>query len=57
MSAYILVFLGLSPIGNFLIGAIADLIGTMNALRISSAVCIGVSVYFIKNKLLVLSEH
>ncbi|HDO23088.1 MAG TPA: MFS transporter [Nitrospirae bacterium] len=49
MSAYILVFLGMSPIGNFVIGALAEHIGTMNALRISSIVCIGISIFFIRN--------
>lgn len=50
MSAYILVFLGMSPIGNMIIGIVADTIGTMNALRISSGICIGTALFFIKNR-------
>lgn len=52
MSAYILVFLGMSPAGNIVIGTVADWTGTMDALRIASGVCIGISIFFIKNKLL-----
>jgi len=46
MSAYILVFLGMSPLGNMIIGSIADHIGTMNALRIASCFCIAASLFF-----------
>ena len=50
MSAYILVFLGMTPIGNMIIGTIADYIGTLNALRMSSAICIVVSLFFMNNR-------
>jgi MFS family permease len=50
MSAYILVFLGLTPAGNVMIGTVADFTGTMNALRMASCVCIGASLFFIKNR-------
>ncbi len=50
MSAYILVFLGMSPLGNMIIGTIADHIGTMNALRISATICIATALCFVKNR-------
>lgn len=40
MSVYTFVFLGTAPIGNALIGTIADLIGTPNAIDISGILCI-----------------
>ncbi|UCG77697.1 MAG: MFS transporter [Nitrospirota bacterium] len=57
MSAYILVFLGMSPVGNLLVGYLAEFIGTMNALRVSSVVCIAASFYFIKNSEMVESRN
>jgi len=46
MSVYALVFLGLAPIGNSLIGMLADAIGTTNAVTVSAMVCIVGSVLF-----------
>jgi len=40
MSVYILVFLGMAPMGNFIVGSIADRIGTMGALRAAAIVCL-----------------
>jgi len=47
MSVYILVFLGMSPFGNLMVGGIADLIGTMNALRIASMICAVIAIMYI----------
>jgi len=41
MSAYTLVFLGLAPLGNSLIGVTADSIGTVRSLELFSVICIG----------------
>jgi hypothetical protein len=40
MSLYTLVFLGFAPIGNSLIGFAAELLGTITALIIFSAICV-----------------
>ncbi len=40
MSVYTLVFIGMAPIGNTLLGAAADLMGTPQALAISSSLCL-----------------
>lgn len=48
MSVYTLVFLGLTPIGNSLIGTLADTIGTTKAVSISAVICIVASALFIK---------
>lgn len=46
MSVYSLVFLGFTPIGNFIIGIMSDSIGTTNAVSISSVICIIASILF-----------
>ncbi len=46
MSFYTLVFLGFLPVGNALIGATADIIGTMNVLRAFSLFCLFCSIIF-----------
>lgn len=46
MSVYTLVFLGTSPIGNSLIGILADSVGTTNAVSISAIICIISSIIF-----------
>lgn len=43
MSAYTLVFIGLAPIGNLLLGASADYFGTPIALMSASAFCVVLS--------------
>ncbi|MFQ3573328.1 MAG: MFS transporter [Thermodesulfovibrionales bacterium] len=49
MSLYVFVFLGLSPIGNLLLGYTADILGTMTALKVfSMSVCIGVLLFTLK---------
>lgn len=40
MSVYTLVFLGLAPVGNAIVGAMADIVGTPQALFIGSLVCL-----------------
>jgi len=46
MSVYALVFLGVAPIGNSLIGIVADTVGTTTAVTISAIICIVTSVIF-----------
>jgi predicted MFS family arabinose efflux permease len=46
MSVYALVFLGFAPIGNSLIGMLADSIGTTKAVTISAIICIIASALF-----------
>lgn len=46
MSVYALVFLGFAPIGNSLIGMLADSIGTTKAVTISAMICIIASTLF-----------
>lgn len=46
MSLYILVFLGLAPVGNSVIGIMADLLGTIASLKMFAAICIGGSILF-----------
>jgi MFS family permease len=46
MSVYAFVFLGTAPLGNSLMGTVADLIGTAHSITISALVCIAVSVVF-----------
>lgn len=48
MSVYTFVFLGTAPIGNSLIGVMADSIGTTRAVSLSAIVCFIVSVIFSK---------
>jgi len=47
MSVYILVFLGMSPFGNLMVGGIAQRIGTMSALRAAASVCIMIALLYI----------
>jgi len=46
MSVYALVFLGFAPIGNSIIGMLADSIGTTKAVTISAIICIIASALF-----------
>ncbi|NWF97583.1 MAG: MFS transporter [Nitrospirae bacterium] len=46
MSVYTFVFLGTAPIGNALIGTIADLIGASKAINISAVICIIASIAY-----------
>jgi MFS family permease len=46
MSVFTLVFLGTAPIGNSLVGAMADYIGTPYTVSISSVICIIASLLF-----------
>ncbi|MEW6068463.1 MAG: MFS transporter [Nitrospirota bacterium] len=46
MSVYVLVFLGTAPLGNSLIGILADSIGTTTAVSISGIICIIASIGF-----------
>lgn len=48
MSVYTLLFLGLSPIGNSLIGLIADIIGADRAITIGSLICFIVTTLLIR---------
>ncbi|MGE5893093.1 MAG: MFS transporter [bacterium] len=48
MSVYILVFLGMAPFGNFIVGSAAHRMGTMNALRLSAAICLIASLLYIR---------
>jgi MFS family permease len=46
MSVYTLVFLGTAPLGNSLVGVVADYIGTPKAVNISAIICIAASAVF-----------
>jgi len=48
MSVYTIVFLGFTPIGNSLIGTLADAIGTVDAVGISAIICTIASIIFLK---------
>ncbi|MEW6214901.1 MAG: MFS transporter [Nitrospirota bacterium] len=50
MSVYALVFLGTAPLGNSLIGTLADSVGTTKAVSISAIICIIASVFFFYQK-------
>jgi len=43
MSVYTLLFLGMNPIGHSLLGLLADSMGSAQAVRITSVICLGVS--------------
>ncbi len=43
MSVYTLLFLGMTPIGHALLGVLANSFGSANALRVTSALCLGLS--------------
>lgn len=49
MSLYTLVFLGFAPLGNSMIGILADIIGTLPALKLTGSLCIIVSVLFARS--------
>ncbi len=51
MSVYSLVFIGFTPIGNFIIGVISDSIGTTNALAGSSLICLVAAIIFFVKKI------
>lgn len=44
---YVMIFLGLQPLGNLATGALADALGAQNALLLNGLVAIGVSLWFI----------
>ncbi|NCO66991.1 MAG: MFS transporter [Nitrospirae bacterium] len=46
MSVYAIVFLGTAPLGNSLIGILADSVGTTRAVSISATICIIASIVF-----------
>lgn len=46
MSVYSFVFLGLAPIGNAIMGAVADVIGTTRAVSLGALICLIASVIF-----------
>ncbi|MEW6001265.1 MAG: MFS transporter [Nitrospirota bacterium] len=50
MSVYALVFLGIAPIGNSLMGILADYFGTPEAITIASVICIIASSLFAQQK-------
>lgn len=43
MSVYTLVFLGMTPIGHSMMGTVADIIGSANAVSVASTICLGAS--------------
>lgn len=43
MSVYTFLFLGMMPIGNFIMGSVADIIGAANAVRVAASICLAVS--------------
>lgn len=47
MSVYTLLFLGLSPIGNSLIGLIADIFGAKRAIAIDSIICLTITILLV----------
>lgn len=50
MSVYSLVFLGFTPIGNFIIGTLSDSLGTTNVVAGSSLICLaGAVMFFIRH--------
>lgn len=51
MSVYSLVFIGFTPIGNFIIGVISDSIGTTYALAGSSIICLIAAIIFFVKKI------
>jgi MFS family permease len=50
MSVYTLVFLGATPIGNSMVGTVADYIGTVRTIMFSSIACLLVSILFVFRK-------
>jgi MFS family permease len=47
MSVYTLVFRGMVPIGSFIVGAVAALLGTVIALKLAASICLAVSLVLI----------
>jgi MFS family permease len=47
MSVYTLVFRGMVPIGSFIVGAVAALLGTVSALKLAALICLAVSLVLI----------
>jgi predicted MFS family arabinose efflux permease len=47
ISVYAFVFLGFAPIGNYLIGILADSFGVTKAVAFSSIICIAASTLFL----------
>ena len=54
MSIYVLMFIGLTPIGNFQIGLISEYMGTSFALRSGAVVVLiaGLTVFFLKDRII-----
>jgi MFS family permease len=50
MSVYALVFLGTAPLGNSLIGILAEHVGTTTAVNISAVICIIASIIFMYSR-------
>jgi MFS family permease len=50
MSVYAFVFLGTAPLGNSLIGILADHVGTTKAVNISAVICIIASIIFMYSR-------
>ena len=48
MGLYIVAIIGVAPIGSFLIGTLADSIGTRYALSLSGSLCALLSLYFVR---------
>jgi MFS family permease len=44
MSVYTVMFLGMIPIGNYIMGSVADIIGTVTAVKAASVICLAVSI-------------
>jgi MFS-type transporter involved in bile tolerance (Atg22 family) len=43
MSVYTLLFLGMTPFGHSLLGVLANSMGSANAVRVTSVLCLGLS--------------
>ena len=50
VSVYTLLFLGMTPIGHSLLGVLADSFGSANAVRVTSALCLGLSFILMPRK-------
>lgn len=54
MSIYVLMFIGLTPLGNFQIGLVSEYMGTSFALRAGAVVVLiaGLAVFFLRNRII-----
>jgi MFS family permease len=50
MSVYTLVFLGMTPMGHSMIGTVADVIGSANAVSVASTICLGASLLILARR-------